>query len=265
MKNYLSLLRDIYCSGVSKGVRTGTGTLSSFGDQLVFDLDHGFPVLTTKTVYFKHVVTELLWFLRGDTNIKFLHEHDCHIWDAWADQDGNLGPVYGSQWRSWGRLRQYRPIDQISDLVSGLQKDPDSRRHIVSAWNVGDIERMKLPPCHCLFQCYVRNDELDLHLYQRSADLFIGVPFNIASYALLLRMLAQVTGLRAKRLLITFGDVHIYQNHIKQVEEQLDREPRDLPVLVLNPHVKDIFAFTHDDIRLEHYNPHPPIRAKVAV
>lgn len=264
MQAYLDLLRDILEHGVRKGDRTGTGTLSVFGRQLRFDLSHGFPLVTTKKVHFKSVLVELLWFLRGDTNVKFLHEHGVTIWDEWADDLGELGPVYGEQWRSWP-ARFGNTIDQIALLVDGLRRDPDSRRHIVSAWNVSDLERMALAPCHCLFQFYVANGRLSCQLYQRSADMFLGVPFNIASYALLTMMIAHVTDLFPGEFVHTFGDAHLYVNHIEQAKLQLSRDPRPLPSIKILRQPVDLFDFRVEDFALEGYDPHPPIKASVAV
>lgn len=264
MKAYLDLLRDILEHGVRKGDRTGTGTLSVFGRQLRFDLSHGFPLVTTKKVHFKSVLVELLWFLRGDTNVKFLHEHGVTIWDEWADDLGELGPVYGEQWRSWP-ARFGNTIDQIALLVDGLRRDPDSRRHIVSAWNVSDLERMALAPCHCLFQFYVANGRLSCQLYQRSADMFLGVPFNIASYALLTMMIAHVTDLFPGEFVHTFGDAHLYVNHIEQAKLQLSRDPRPLPSIKILRQPADLFDFRVEDFALEGYDPHPGIKATVAV
>lgn len=264
MRQYLELLRQVYEHGTDKADRTGTGTRSLFGHQMRFDLAAGFPLVTTKKVHMKSIVVELLWFLRGDTNIGYLHQHGVSIWDEWADASGDLGPVYGAQWRSWPTA-DGRHVDQIAEVVSQLKNTPDSRRIIVSAWNVGELEHMALPPCHALFQFYVADGRLSCQLYQRSADLFLGVPFNIASYALLTLLLAQVCGYTPGEFIWTGGDCHIYSNHSEQVSTQLAREPRALPRVVLNPDVRDLFAFTPDDIRLEDYDPHPLIRAPVAV
>lgn len=264
MKPYLDLLRHILEHGVEKKDRTGTGTISTFGYQMRFDLAKGFPLLTTKKIYTKAVIYELLWLLRGDTNIKFLKDNGVTIWDEWADPNGDLGPVYGAQWRAWKR-RDGTCVDQITQAVEMIKKTPDSRRIIVSAWNAGEIEKMALPPCHAFFQFYVLNGKLSCQLYQRSADVFLGVPFNIASYALLTLMMAQVTGLQPGEFVHTFGDVHIYSNHMEQVKLQLSREPRPLPGMVLNPKVRDIFDFKYEDFTLENYDPHPAIKAPVAV
>ncbi len=264
MKTYLELLRLVLEKGDEKGDRTGTGTISWFGAQCRYDLREKFPLLTTKRIHFRSVLHELLWFLRGDTNIKYLQENGVSIWDEWADEKGDLGRVYGAQWRDWRGLQGER-VDQIANVVEQIKKNPDSRRHIVSAWNPAEVEEMALPPCHALFQFYVSKGELSCQLYQRSADLFLGVPFNIASYALLTRMVAQVCGLKVGEFVHTFGDVHIYQNHRKQVEEQLSREPKELPELRINPEKKDIFDFVYEDFELVNYEPHPGIKAPIAV
>lgn len=264
MQQYLDLLRHVKESGTLKGDRTGTGTRSCFGYQMRFDLSEGFPLLTTKKLHLRSIIIELLWFLRGDTNIKYLHDHGVTIWDEWADAAGDLGHVYGYQWRSWP-TPSGGSIDQISELVEGIKKNPDSRRHIVSAWNVADIDSMALPPCHALFQFYVADGRLSCQLYQRSADLFLGVPFNIASYALLTMMVAQVTGLKIGEFIHTFGDVHIYNNHLDQVNLQLSRAPRALPVMKLNPEVSSIFDFKYEDFVLEDYDPYPGIKAPIAI
>lgn len=264
MKPYLDLLKHILEKGVKKNDRTGVGTVSTFGYQMRFDLNAGFPLLTTKKVHLKSVIYELLWFLRGDTNVKYLKEHGVSIWDEWADERGELGPVYSKQWRSW-TAADGRAIDQISNLIAMIKTNPESRRLIVSAWNVADIDKMALPPCHCLFQFYVQAGKLSCQLYQRSADVFLGVPFNIASYSLLTLMVAQVTGLKPGEFIHTFGDVHIYLNHLEQVHLQLTREPKTPPRMILNPEVKDIFSFQYEDFRLENYDPHPAIKAPVAV
>ncbi|MBN1688943.1 MAG: thymidylate synthase [Candidatus Omnitrophica bacterium] len=264
VKQYLDLLRHILSSGIAKEDRTGVGTVSTFGYQMRFDLEAGFPLVTTKKVHLKSVIYELLWFLRGDTNIQYLHDHGVTIWDEWADEKGDLGPVYGKQWRSWTKP-DGRTVDQMANLVEQIKTNPDSRRLMLSAWNVGEIERMALPPCHCLFQFYVQKGKLSCQLYQRSADVFLGVPFNIASYSLLLVMISQVTGLKPGEFVHTFGDVHIYQNHLEQVHLQLSREPRSLPQIILNPDVKNLFQFQYEDFKIENYNPHPAIKAPIAV
>ena len=264
MKQYQDLLRRILEEGALKGDRTGTGTRSIFGHQMRFDLADGFPLLTTKKLHLKSIVYELLWFLRGDTNVKYLQDNGVRIWNEWADKDGNLGPVYGYQWRSWPDHNGGH-IDQISNVIEQIKHNPDSRRLIVSAWNVADIDTMKLPPCHCLFQFYVANGRLSLQLYQRSADTFLGVPFNIASYALLLMMIAQVTGLKPGEFIHTTGDTHLYLNHLEQVKLQLTREPRPLPKMIINPDVKDIFDFKYEDFTLEGYDAWPHIKGDVAV
>ena len=264
MQQYLDLMRHVLENGQDKTDRTGTGTRSVFGWQMRFDLAQGFPALTTKKLHLKSIIHELLWFLQGDTNIAYLQANGVRIWDEWADDAGDLGPVYGKQWRRWecpdGRL-----VDQISQLVHSLKHNPDSRRHIVSAWNPGDVDQMALPPCHCLFQFYVADGKLSCQLYQRSADIFLGVPFNIASYALLTMMLAQVCGYRPGEFIHTFGDAHLYSNHLEQARLQLTRDPRPLPTLWINPAVNDIFAFKFEDFRLDGYDPHPHIAAPVAV
>ena len=264
MQIYHDLLRHVLRHGAKKSDRTGTGTVSVFGYQMRFDLAEGFPLLTTKKVHLKSVIHELLWFLKGDTNIKYLKDNGVSIWDEWADAQGNLGPVYGSQWRSWPTA-DGRHVDQISEVIHTLKHNPDSRRIIVSAWNVGELAHMKLPPCHAFFQFYVANGRLSCQLYQRSADIFLGVPFNIASYALLTMMMAQVCGLKPGDFVHTLGDAHIYLNHLEQVDLQLSREPRALPRMRLNPEVKDLFAFRYEDFSLERYDPHPAIKAPVAV
>ena len=264
MKQYLDLLRKIKSEGAFKGDRTGTGTRSIFGYQMRFDLSEGFPLLTTKKLHLRSIIHELLWFLAGDTNIKYLHDNKVTIWDEWASPDGELGPIYGYQWRSWP-APDGRHIDQIAAVVDSISNNPDSRRHIVSAWNVADIDAMALPPCHALFQFYVCDGKLSCQLYQRSADVFLGVPFNIASYALLTMMMAQVTGLRPGEFVHTLGDAHIYLNHMEQVDEQLKRTPRQLPVMRLNPDVKSIFDFKYEDFKLEGYDPYPSIKAPIAV
>ncbi|MDE7509496.1 MAG: thymidylate synthase [Muribaculaceae bacterium] len=264
MKQYQDLLKHILESGHRKDDRTGTGTISTFGYQMRFDLRDGFPLLTTKKVHLKSIIHELLWFLNGDTNVRYLQDNGVRIWNEWADADGDLGHIYGYQWRSWPAY-DGGFIDQISEVVETIKKNPDSRRMIVSAWNVADLDRMNLPPCHAMFQFYVADGRLSLQLYQRSADSFLGVPFNIASYALLCMMVAQVCGLEPGEFIHTFGDVHIYLNHLAQVEEQLKREPRQLPRMVLNPDVKDIFGFKYEDFTLQDYDPWPPIRGEVSV
>ena len=264
MRAYLDLLQHILDAGVTKGDRTGTGTTSVFGYQMRFDLAKGFPLLTTKKLHLKSIVHELLWFLAGDTNVKYLRDHGVTIWDEWADERGELGPVYGHQWRSWPAA-DGRSIDQISQVVDQIRKNPDSRRLIVSAWNPGEIDRMALPPCHALFQFYVANRRLSCQLYQRSADVFLGVPFNVASYALLTMMVAQVSDLEPGDFVHTFGDVHLYSNHVEQARLQLTREPRALPVMRMNPERRSIFDFRYEDFALENYDPHPAIRAAVAV
>ncbi len=264
MKQYLDLLQHVLDHGILKEDRTGTGTHSVFGYQMRFDLQNGFPLLTTKKLHLKSIIHELLWFLKGDTNVKYLQENGVRIWNEWADENGDLGHIYGYQWRSWPDYDGGH-IDQIKEAIDTIQNNPDSRRIIVSAWNVADLPQMNLPPCHAFFQFYVANGKLSLQLYQRSADIFLGVPFNIASYALLLMMVAQVTGLEAGDFVHTLGDAHIYNNHIEQVREQLSREPRDLPKMKLNPDVKSIFDFKYEDFELTDYNPHPHIAGKVAV
>ena len=264
MRQYLDLLNRILDEGVEKGDRTGTGTTSVFGHQLRFDLSSGFPLLTPKKLHLRSIIHELLWFLKGDTNTAYLKENGVGIWDEWADEDGNLGPVYGHQWRSWAAPGG-ETIDQVSQVVEQIRENPDSRRMIVSAWNVGELESMALPPCHLLYQFYVADGRLSCQLYQRSADVFLGVPFNIASYALLLLMMAQVTGLQPGDFVHTFGDVHLYSNHIDQARLQLSREPRELPRMKIQREVEDIFSFRFEDFLLEGYDPHPHIKAPVAV
>jgi thymidylate synthase len=264
VRQYLDLVERIIQTGVAKSDRTGTGTLSVFGHQMRFDLAEGFPLVTTKKLALKAIVHELLWFLAGDTNTKYLTDHGVTIWDEWADAKGNLGPVYGKQWRSWASP-DGGTIDQIKDVISEIRTNPNSRRLIVSAWNPADLPKMALAPCHCLFQFWVGDGKLSCQLYQRSADVFLGVPFNIASYALLTHMIAQVTGLKPGDFVHSFGDVHLYNNHREQAELQLSRAPRPLPKLKLNPAVKDIFSFRYEDIAFEQYDPHPPIKAPVAV
>jgi thymidylate synthase len=264
MHQYLDLLRQVLERGAPKEDRTGVGTRSLFGHQMRFDLADGFPLLTTKKVHLKSVIYELLWFLRGESNVAYLREHGVTIWDEWADESGELGPVYGVHWRSWPAADGGR-IDQISQVIDEIRRNPDSRRLVVSAWNVGELERMKLPPCHLLFQFYVAEGRLSCQLYQRSADVFLGVPFNIASYSLLTMMAAQATGLAPGEFIHTFGDVHLYNNHVEQAQLQLTREPRPLPAMKLNPEVRSIFDFHFEDFTLEDYHPHPHIRAPVAV
>ncbi|MEE2718376.1 MAG: thymidylate synthase [Planctomycetota bacterium] len=264
MQDYLDLLRDVRDNGVRKDDRTGTGTRSVFGRQLRFELDRGFPLVTTKKVHLKSIIHELLWFLRGETNIRSLNEAGVRIWDEWADEDGELGPVYGHQWRSWP-TPDGGHVDQVRRLLDDLRSNPDSRRLIVSAWNVGQLDRMALAPCHAFFQFYVAEGRLSCQLYQRSADLFLGVPFNIASYALLTMMIAQVSGLEVGSFVHTFGDAHIYLNHLEQVDEQLERDPRPLPTMRLDPSVDDLFAFRYEHFELNDYDPHPHISAPVAV
>lgn len=264
MKQYHQLLQHILDNGTDRGDRTGTGTRSVFGYQMRFNLSDGFPVVTTKKLHLRSIIHELLWFISGDTNIWYLKDNKVSIWDEWADENGDLGPVYGHQWRSWPDGHG-GTIDQIKKLVDGLKNNPNSRRHIVSAWNVADIESMALPPCHCLFQFYVANGKLSCQLYQRSADVFLGVPFNIASYALFTLMLAQVCDLQPGEFIHTFGDAHLYSNHFEQAKLQLSRTPRPLPTMKINPEIKDIFAFTYEDFELVGYDPHPHIKAQVAV
>ena len=264
MQNYLDLLRDVKENGAEKSDRTGIGTWSVFGRQIRFDLSKGFPLLTTKKVHLRSIIVELLWFLRGDTNTKFLHEHGVTIWDEWQNENGDLGPVYGAQWRSWAAPGGER-IDQISELLKSLKNNPDSRRHLVCAWNVGEISQMALPPCHCLFQFYVARNKLSCQLYQRSADIFLGVPFNIASYALLTLMLCQTLGYEPGEYVHTFGDLHLYKNHIEQANLQLSRTPKSLPQMKLNPNAQNLFEFKLEDFILEAYDPWPAIKAQVAV
>ena len=261
---YESFLKYVFENGTPKTDRTGTGTVSVFGGQLRFNLEEGFPLITTKKVHLKSIIHELLWFLKGETNIAYLKEHGVRIWDEWADAEGNLGPVYGKQWRSW-EAKDGRVIDQISEAIQLIKNNPDSRRILVNAWNVGEIDKMALMPCHTMFQFYVANGKLSCQLYQRSADLFLGVPFNIASYALLTMMIAQVCGLQYGDFVHTFGDAHIYTNHFDQVKEQLSREPKAYPTMRMNPEVKDIFNFTYEDFTLENYDPWPAIKGAVAV
>lgn len=264
MKQYLDLLRHVMETGTDRGDRTGTGTRSVFGYQMRFDLADGFPIVTTKKLHLRSIIHELLWFLKGDTNIAYLKENGVSIWDEWADEQGNLGPVYGYQWRSWPKSDGGH-VDQIANLVDAIRKNPNSRRHIVSAWNPAQVDDMALPPCHCLFQFYVSGDRLSCQLYQRSADIFLGVPFNIASYALLTMMVAQVTGYKPGEFIHTLGDAHIYSNHFEQAEIQMQREPKPLPLMEINPDVTDLFGFTFEDFNLVGYEAHPHIKAKVAV
>ncbi len=267
MKTYLDLLRHVLENGEERGDRTGVGTIGVFGAQARFDLSEGFPCLTTKKLHLRSIIHELLWFLKGETNIGYLKENGVSIWDEWADKNGDLGPVYGKQWRSWTAGPNGETVDQIARVVASIRNQPNSRRHIVSAWNPADVEDMALPPCHALFQFYVNETkgELSCQLYQRSADLFLGVPFNIASYALLTKMIAQVCGLQAKEFVHTFGDLHLYQNHLDQAREQLTREPRALPQMRMNPDVQEIDDFVYDDFELINYDPHPTIKAPIAV
>jgi len=263
MQQYLDLLSHVLKNGTKKEDRTGTGTISTFGYQMRFDLQKGFPLVTTKKMHLKSIIHELLWFIAGDTNVKYLQENGVRIWNEWADPDGELGRIYGYQWRSW--TSENGNIDQLKKVIADLKKNPDSRRHIVSAWNVGDLDKMNLPPCHILFQFYVADGKLSCQLYQRSADIFLGVPFNIASYAIFLLMVARETGLEPGEFIHTLGDAHIYTNHIEQVELQLSREPLVLPKIVLNPNVKSIFDFTYDDFTLENYESHAHIKGKISV
>ncbi|SKB06786.1 thymidylate synthase [Prosthecobacter debontii] len=265
MNEYHRLLRKVLDHGSYREDRTGTGAYSVFGEQSRYDLQAGFPVVTTKKLHLRSIIHELLWFLKGDTNIRYLQENKVTIWDEWADESGDLGPVYGAQWRRWQGAPEAAPVDQITKLVEGIRKNPSSRRHIVSAWNVAVVDQMALPPCHCLFQFFVDQGKLSCQLYQRSADLFLGVPFNIASYALLTMMVAQVCDLEPGDFVHTFGDLHLYANHLEQAKLQLTREPRPLPVMKINPEVKDLFAFTYEDFTLEGYDPHPAIKAPIAV
>lgn len=264
MKEYLNLLTHILENGDSKEDRTGTGTISTFGYQMRFDLSKGFPLLTTKKLHIKSIVHELLWFISGDTNVKYLQENNVRIWNEWADEEGNLGPVYGAQWRHW-ESKDGRIIDQFADVIEQIRNNPDSRRLIVNAWNVGDLDKMALPPCHLMFQFYVNNGKLSCQLYQRSADSFLGVPFNIASYSLLTMMVAQVTGLEPGEFIHTIGDAHIYSNHLEQVKLQLERETKELPQIKINPNVKSIFDFKYEDFEVVNYNPHPHIPGKVSI
>lgn len=264
MKAYLDLLQDILDNGVQRGDRTGTGTLSVFGRQMRFDLNEGFPVVTTKKLHLRSIIHELLWFLKGDTNIQYLKENKVRIWDEWADENGDLGPVYGKQWRSWAAPNG-ETIDQIAEVIHSIKNNPNSRRHVVTAWNPADLPDMALSPCHCLFQFYVADGKLSCQLYQRSADTFLGVPFNIASYALLTMMIAQVCGLGLGEFVHTFGDAHLYLNHVEQAKLQLSRTPRELPTMWINPDITDIFDFKYEDFKLEHYHPHPTIKAPISV
>jgi len=264
MRQYKDILNHILDQGIKKEDRTGTGTRSVFGYQTRFDLSEGFPILTTKKLHLKSIIYELLWFIKGDTNVRYLQEHGVRIWNEWADENGDLGPVYGEQWRSW-KSADGRVIDQLSDAIRKIKEDPDSRRIIINAWNVGELDRMALSPCHCLFQFYVRDGKLDCQLYQRSADAFLGVPFNIASYALLTMMMARVTGLEYGEFIHTFGDLHLYENHLEQARLQLSREPRSLPSMEINPEISSIFDFKYEDFNLKNYNPHPHISARVSV
>ncbi|MDX9747065.1 MAG: thymidylate synthase [Paludibacter sp.] len=264
MRQYLDLLQRVLDEGTFKPDRTGTGTMSIFGHQMRFDLSEGFPCITTKKLHLKSIIHELLWFLNGDTNVKYLQDHGVRIWNEWADEKGDLGHIYGYQWRSWPDYKGGH-IDQITEVVNTIKNNPDSRRILVSAWNVADIPNMNLPPCHAFFQFYVADGKLSLQLYQRSADIFLGVPFNIASYALLLQMMVQVTGLQAGEFIHTFGDAHIYMNHMEQVKLQLSREPRPLPRMIINPDINDIFGFRFEDFELVDYNPHPHIKGEVSV
>ena len=264
MKQYLDLLSHVLENGTRKEDRTGTGTISTFGYQMRFDLSKGFPLMTTKKLHLKSIIHELLWFLQGDTNTSYLNEHGVKIWNEWADDQGNLGHIYGYQWRSWP-TPDGRHIDQVSDVVESIKNSPDSRRHIVSAWNVGDLEHMALPPCHILFQFYVADGRLSCQLYQRSADIFLGVPFNIASYSFLLMMMAQVTGLKPGEFIHTLGDAHIYLNHVDQVKLQLSRDPRPLPIVRLNQGIDSVFGFDFDDFSVENYDPHPHIKGAISV
>lgn len=264
VKQYLQLCEHVLKTGTVKGDRTGTGTISTFGYQMRFNLEEGFPLLTTKKLHLRSIIYELLWFLKGDTNVRYLQENGVRIWNEWADENGELGPVYGYQWRSWTGA-DGKTVDQISELIDQIKTNPNSRRLIVNAWNVAEIDDMALPPCHCLFQFNVANGKLSCQLYQRSADVFLGVPFNIASYALLTLMIAKVCDLKPGEFIHTFGDVHIYQNHLEQIKQQMDREPRPLPILKMNPNVKDIYSFKFEDFTLEGYDPHPHIKGMVSV
>lgn len=265
MQQYLRLLNHILCNGIAKKDRTGTGTLSTFGYQMRFNLQQGFPLVTTKKCHLKSIIHELLWFLKGETNVSYLQQHGVTIWDEWADEQGNLGPIYGKQWRSWQDYKKGNTIDQIANLINEIKTNPDSRRLIVSAWNVAELDHMALPPCHLLFQFYVIKDTISCQLYQRSADVFLGVPFNIASYSLLLMMVAQVTNLRPWEFVHTLGDAHLYANHLEQAKIQIQRQPFDLPKMIINPDVKSIFDFKFQDFCLTNYNCHPAIKAPIAV
>ena len=264
MQQYLDLLSHVTAHGTRKEDRTGTGTISTFGYQMRFDLADGFPLMTTKKLHLKSIIHELLWFLKGDTNTKYLNDHGVRIWNEWADEQGNLGHIYGYQWRSWP-TPDGNSVDQVTSVGESIRNDPDSRRHIVSAWNVGELDRMVLPPCHILFQYYIADGKLSCQLYQRSADIFLGVPFNIASYSFLLMMMAQVTGLEPGEFIHTLGDAHIYTNHLDQVNLQLSREPRSLPTVKLNPGIRDIFGFSFEDFTIENYDPHPHIKGAISV
>ncbi|GIN11885.1 thymidylate synthase [Shouchella clausii] len=264
MEQYLQLCEHVLQNGSPKSDRTGTGTISVFGYQMRFDLEKGFPIVTTKKLHMRSIIHELLWFLKGDTNIRYLQENGVRIWNEWADENGDLGPVYGKQWRSWEGANG-KTVDQITEVVEQIKTNPNSRRLIVNAWNVAEIEEMALAPCHCLFQFYVNDGKLSCQLYQRSADIFLGVPFNISSYALLTMMIAQVCGLKPGEFIHTFGDAHLYSNHIEQTKLQLTRKPKQLPTMHINPEVTDLFAFTYDDFELKHYDPHPHIKAEVSV
>ncbi|RLD74751.1 MAG: thymidylate synthase [Bacteroidetes bacterium] len=263
MQQYLNLLDHVLKNGTRKEDRTGTGTISTFGYQMRFDLENGFPLITTKKTHLHSIIHELLWFIKGETNVKYLQDNKVRIWNEWADDNGELGRIYGYQWRSW--TAENKNIDQLKNVIDSIKNNPDSRRHIVSAWNVGDLDKMNLPPCHILFQFYVADGKLSCQLYQRSADIFLGVPFNIASYALLLMMMAQATGLQAGEFIHTLGDAHIYLNHIEQVKLQLSRKPRELPVLKINKNINSLFDFTYNDFQLDNYDPHPLIRGKISV
>ena len=264
MKQYLEILKDVYNNGVKKGDRTGTGTHSVFGRQIRFDLSEGFPLLTTKKLHLKSIIYELLWFIKGDTNVKYLNDHDVHIWDAWANSEGDLGPIYSASWRRWP-TRDGKTIDQLGDIVNTIRNNPDSRRMVVSAWNVEDLPKMALSPCHCIFQFFVADGKLSCQLYQRSADIFLGVPFNIGSYALLTMMIAKITGLEVGEFIHTFGDLHLYSNHVSQAREQLHREPQGLPTMKILGNQKEIEDFKYEDFQIEGYHPLPSIKAPIAV